>query len=187
MREVQQSKVGHTRSVWFTSLSIDGIFTASFRISWKVGPTIASYIHVAPCIMHLFLSIVSALNTTCLQCHQSCVHQNCLALAVTGAQLGLVFCEGQGTCDNPTLVWGNTNQISTATRTSPYRGILQVQTTSRALHTMCSKIRIACDAAEDASRGGLTYHCNIGQANFSKPWSREYSSQYTNHYMHRRS
>lgn len=117
---------------------------------------------------------------------QSCVHQHCLALAVTGAQLGLVFCEGQDTCDSPTLVWGNTNQISTATRTSPYRGILQVQTTSRALHTMCSKIRIACDAAEDASRGGLTYHCNIGQANFSKPWSREYSSQYTNHYMHRK-
>ncbi len=55
--EVQQANVGHTRSVWFTSLSIEGIFTASFRISWKVGPTIASYIHVAPCMTHLFLSI----------------------------------------------------------------------------------------------------------------------------------
>lgn len=118
-----------------------------------------------------------------------------LSLAVTGAQLGLVFCEGQGTCDSPTLVWGNTNQISTATRTSPYRGILQVQTSSRALRTTCSKISIDCDAvARSAStvmqlrtqRGVLTYHCNIGQANFSKPWSREYSSQYTSHYMHRK-
>lgn len=51
---------------------------------------------------------------------------------------------------------------------------------------MYSKISIDCSAAEDTSRGGLTYHCNIGQANFSKPWSREYSSQYTNHYMHRK-
>lgn len=38
-----------TESVWFTSLSIAGILTASFRILEKRGPTTASYIHVAPC------------------------------------------------------------------------------------------------------------------------------------------
>lgn len=38
-----------TESVWFTSLSIAGILTASLRILEKSGPTTASYIHVAPC------------------------------------------------------------------------------------------------------------------------------------------
>lgn len=41
--------VRRTESVWFTSLSIAGILTASLRILEKSGPTIASYIHVAPC------------------------------------------------------------------------------------------------------------------------------------------